>query len=362
MTLNVAIVGCGKIADAHVEQIRATGRAEVVAVCDREPLMAEQLALRMAVPAFHSDLDDMLRSRRIDVLHVATPPDSHLALACAGFAAGCHVFLEKPVALTGTQTRAILAAAEAAGRRLAVNYLYDFESPSLELKDLLAAGKLGRVIHIEANYGYDLKGDYGIAVLSDPGHWVHRLPGKLFHNVLDHLVCKLALAMPRGEARVQCTAFRRRPAVGDPVIDALADELRFMLECEGVTAAGMVSAHVRPAAHTMRVYGQRDSVALDYVARTLVPVARQNQPSAVGRLFPAWDQARRFAGNGLRNVGRFLRHDFHFFQGMRVLLTEFYRGIEQGGPLPIAYEDILWSVDVIDRIVVAMAPVAADAP
>lgn len=358
MPLRVAIVGCGKIADAHVEQVRATGLAEVVAVCDREPLMAEQLALRMSIPGQHCDLAEMLATQRLDVLHIATPPDSHLALSRMAFEARCHVFLEKPVALTGAETREIIAAARASDRLLAVNYLYNYESPSLGLRRLLESGAVGDVVHVESTYGYDLMGDYGIAVLSDPGHWVHRLPGKLFHNVLDHIVCKLSMVMPRDEPLVHCSAYRRRPATGNPTIDALPDELRFSMFCGGVSSAGMVSAHARPNSHTMRVYGARDSVALDFVGRTLVPVARQVQPGSIGRLFPAWEQARRFAGCGMRNIGSFLRHEYHFFQGMRRLLDGFYRGIVTGAGPPIAYEDIQWSVDAIDRLVAAMAPPA----
>ena len=47
MRLKVAIVGCGKIADAHVDEIRKIPMAELVAVCDTEPIMAEQLAVRI---------------------------------------------------------------------------------------------------------------------------------------------------------------------------------------------------------------------------------------------------------------------------------------------------------------------------
>src|SRR4051812_49139913 len=72
--LRIGIVGCGKIADAHLEQIRALGRGEVVAVCDSEPLMAEQLAVRMNVPARYTDFAAMLAGERLDVVHVATPP------------------------------------------------------------------------------------------------------------------------------------------------------------------------------------------------------------------------------------------------------------------------------------------------
>ncbi|MBP8272735.1 MAG: Gfo/Idh/MocA family oxidoreductase, partial [Sphaerotilus sp.] len=102
--LRVGIIGCGKIADGHVEQIRAIGRGEVVAVCDREPLMAEQLAVRLKIPGRYDDAAEMFAKERLDVVHIATPPDSHLFLAKMAFAAGCHVFMEKPFALTALQT------------------------------------------------------------------------------------------------------------------------------------------------------------------------------------------------------------------------------------------------------------------
>lgn len=351
MTLRIAIVGCGKIADSHVEQIRAVGLGEIVAVCDAEPLMAEQLSLRYRIPAHYTDLDQLLSEQRVDVVHVATPPDSHLALATKAMNAGSHVFLEKPVALTAEETQRIVDVARATGKKLSVNYLYNFEAPSLELKQWLAAGRLGSIVHIDATYGYDLAGDYGVAVLSDAGHWVHRLPGKLFHNVLDHLVCKLALLMPLEPSQVQCMAYRQRKAIGNPVIDALPDELRVTIKAGHVSACAVISAHARPVGHTMRVFGEKDTVALDFVGRTLVPAPRQTQPGSIGRLGPAIAQARAFASNARSNLGRFRRYEFHFFQGMRVLLEAFYRSIEEGTPPPLSHEEILWSVQTIDRIV-----------
>ena len=210
----------------------------------------------------------------------------------------------------------------------------------------------GPIVHVEATYGYDLAGDYGVAVLSDAGHWVHRLPGKLFHNVLDHVVCKLAMVMPLKPVQVSCLAFRARPAVGNPVIDALADELRFTLRAGDVTATAIISAHARPVGHTLRVYGRKDSVSLDYVGRTLVPVPRQTQPSSIGRLGPAIAQARAYAASARRNLGRFRRHEFHFFQGMRVLLDQFYAQIASNTQAPLSHAEILWSVETIDAIVV----------
>ena len=122
----------------------------------------------------------------------------------------------------------------------------------------------------------------------------------------------------------------------------------------GVTVSGMVSSHARPVSHAMKVYGTRDTVELDYAARTLVRSARQDQPSALGRLFPAWIQAVRFAGNGARNTGDFMRNRFHYFQCMRVLLARFYDAVEHNAIDPIPPAHILRVCRVIDQLVAGM--------
>ncbi len=353
--LRVGIVGCGKIADAHVEQIRATGVAEVVAVCDREPLMARQLALRFDIAATYDDLAAMLGAERLDVLHVATPPDSHLALARQAFGAGCHVFLEKPFALTALQTREIQALARAAQRRVSVNYLYCFERPFVELMALVRSGALGDIIHIDTAFGYDLSGDYGLAVLADPNHWVHRLPGKLFHNVLDHVLCKVAPLLPDQPLTATCQAFRMRATVGNATIDDLPDELRFTLSCANLTVSACISSHARPATHTMRVLGSRDSVLLDFSARTITPLARQRYPGSVGRLFPALDQARAYARQVWVNGRAFWRYEYHFFQGMRRLLAAFYESIRGGGADALNERDVLVTCQAIDTVIAGIA-------
>jgi predicted dehydrogenase len=350
--LRVGLIGCGKIADGHIEQIRAIGRGDVVAVCDREPLMAEQLATRFSIPGRHSDLEQMLAAERLDVLHVATPPDSHPAIAGRAFAAGCHIFMEKPFALCAADTRRILEAGAQAGRKVVVNYLYNFEQPALELQQYLREGRLGDIVHLETLYGYSLAGDYGQAVLGDPNHWVHRLPGRLFHNVLDHVLAKVARFVG-DDFRLTILSSRRRCATGNPIVDAMDDELRFMIASRetGVTVSGMISAHARPVTHFLRVYGSKDSYELDFTARTITPLSRQAYPSALGRLLIPFAQARRYRKDGWRNVAAFRRHEFHYFQCMRVLLTRFYDAIEHDAPLPVPADEILRVSQLIDGIV-----------
>src|SRR5690606_32138894 len=114
--MRVGIIGCGKIADGHAEQLRALDGVDLVAACDREPLMVGQFTDRWPGVSGYGDVAAMLAAERLDVVHVATPPDSHVALACLALDAGCHVFVEKPFALDAAGARQILDCAARNGR------------------------------------------------------------------------------------------------------------------------------------------------------------------------------------------------------------------------------------------------------
>jgi predicted dehydrogenase len=354
MSLRVGIVGCGKIAEAHIEQIRAIGGADVVAACDLERLMARQLAVRFSIPAHYGDLAEMLEREKLDVVHITTPPNSHPSIVEQATAAGCHVFVEKPFALDLAGARAIVDAAERRRRKLSINYWYNFDPPTEALRELIAAGTLGDTVHVESVLGYDLSGAYGTAVLGDADHWVHRLPGKLFHNVLDHVLSKITLVLPDSEPTIAVMDYRRREPSNNAVIDLVADELRFLLGGRKVSAYGMISGYAKPVAHSLRVLGTKNSVTINYQSRTVTLDTDQVFPTALGRLPMAWQQAKQFKKAGRRNLAQFMRYDFHYFQGMRRLLQLFYESIRSDGPPPIPYEQILRVSALIDGLVANM--------
>lgn len=345
MSLKIAIVGCGKIADAHVEEIRKIPAAQLCAVCDTEPVMAEQLAARYAIPRWYSDLHQLLEIEKPDVLHITTPPQSHLALTRIAVKAGCHVFLEKPIALRHCDTEAIFAAVNEADKKLTVNYWPKFEEPALELGRLYKSGTLGDIVHIESSYGYNLEGDFGMAFRRDPEHWVNKLPGKLFQNILDHILNRITPFLTNENREINAVAFS-----GDSNASGMLDELRVIIRGSRMSAYATFSAHARPVGQTLRVFGTKNTAFVDFVARTVVLERKQAFPSALGRLFPAFLTAKDYLGQGIKNVVRFRRARFHYFDGMRTLLTEFYKCIEQDTPPPIPYEEIMRVSAMMDRI------------
>lgn len=351
MTLKIGIVGCGKIADGHVEEIqKMPALARVVGVCDREPIMAEQIAMRYGLDYHTHDVERLLSERRPDVLHITTPPGSHLALAKRAIDAGCHVYVEKPMTLSLADTRELVAHAEAAKKKITIGYTYLFDPPALEMRALIQEGALGEIVHVESFYGYNLAGAYGSAILADPDHWVLKLPGQLLHNNIDHLLNKVLEFVDEDEPSLTARGFVRRTTRFGDARDAMHDELRLLIDGARTTVYGTFSSHIRPAGHFARVYGTKNTAHVDYVARTVTLESSGSLPSAIGRLVPAFEMAARFARAGARNVGKFARSEFHFFSGLHYLIRAYYESILDDAPPPISARDIVRVSAMLDEI------------
>jgi predicted dehydrogenase len=351
MPLSAVIVGCGQIADGHVEQLRKLPTAHVAAVCDREPLMAEQLAVRYGVPRFYADFDEMLEREHPDVVHITTPPQSHRALAIRAMDRGCHVYVEKPFAVNTAEARAIVEHAEKLGRKLTIGYTYAFDPPAVDLQAIVDAGRIGEPVHVESFYGYDLQGTYGKAIFGDARHWIHDLPGRLLQNNIDHLLNKIVPFLDDERPALHAVGWVRREQRYGDRRDEAHDELRVMLTGAKVSAYATFSAHVRPPSHFLRVYGTKNSVSADFLSR-MVTLGRASQlPSAIGRVATGFAQTFEHLRASTRNAGRFARSEFQFFAGLERLMALFYDSILHDGPPPIAHRDILRLSAWIDEII-----------
>ncbi len=351
MPLRAAIIGCGQIADGHVDELQKLGTVEVVAVCDREILMAEQLARRYGVPRFYDDFETLLEREKPDTVHITTPPQSHRALAIRAMDRGCHVYVEKPLAPTAAEGRAIVEHAEKLGRKLTIGYTYYLDPPALDLLEAVRQGAIGDPVHVESYFGYDLRGPYGTAIFGNARHWLHDLPGGLLQNNVDHLLNKLLPFLPDERPEIRAMGWVGRPQRYGDRRDRAHDELRVMMRGEKVSAYATFSAQVRPAAHFVRVYGTANTLHADFVGRTVTLERATKLPSAIGRLSIGFSRTAEYLRASTRNLGRFARSEFRFFAGMERLMAEFYESISRDGPPPIPYRDILRIGAWVDEII-----------
>lgn len=349
ITVKVAVVGCGKTADMHVAGIRTLNSARIVAVCDVEPLMAEQLAARYGIANCYSNFDELLATERPDVVHIATPPASHLSLAMRALDAGCHLVVEKPLALDSHEAAQLIAHAELRERKVTIAYTYYFDPAARMLRRLIREQVMGDAVHLESFLGYNLSGPFGSPILADRHHWVHKLPGKLFQNVLDHLLNKITEFIPDENPLVQTYSWqgaerRRQPGCNLP------DELRVIIIGDKQSAYATFSSHSRPLQHFLTYYGTKNTAHLDFENSTITLARESILPGVLGRLAFPFAQGWQHIREGGKNVLRFARSEYHFFEAFNYLLSEFYNAVVHDMPVPVSYREILRVATLIDQV------------
>jgi UDP-N-acetyl-2-amino-2-deoxyglucuronate dehydrogenase len=147
--MRFALVGCGRIAQRHAEHIARNG--ELVAVCDIIKEKADALALAYGAKAYYG-IDELLcKETTLEVVAVCTPNGLHAEHSIKALQAGVHVLCEKPMALTSPDCRAMIAAAEKAGKSLFVVKQNRFNPPIQAVKKLLDQGTLGTIYSVQLN-------------------------------------------------------------------------------------------------------------------------------------------------------------------------------------------------------------------
>ena len=129
---------------------------DLVAVADPSP-WARTVAEEDGIPAtqIFASLDEALRFADTDAVLVVTPPATHRAVATAALEAGKHVLIEKPLATTLEDARALASLAAERGLTLMVSQNYRFQAPVRALRRLLDGGDVGSPVALETTFMKD---------------------------------------------------------------------------------------------------------------------------------------------------------------------------------------------------------------
>jgi predicted dehydrogenase len=350
--LKVAIVGCGKQADAHAVPIQELPYAELVGVCDTEELMAKQLYERFRVKQYYSDVRKMLDEARPDVVHITTPPGSHRDIGKLCLNAGCHVFFEKPFTLCSSQAEEVVALATEKGLKITVGHNNQFNNVSRRMRELVRSGYLGGPpVHMESVWCYDL-GDkiFAKALLGDKEHWVRRLPGRLLHNIVSHGIGRIAEFLDNDTAHVVAHG-ARSPLLQSINETDIIDELRVIIsDQKNTTAYFTFTTQINPKIQQFRLYGPKGSLMIDDIHQMLIKTSPSKYKYYLNHFIPPAIYAKEYLRNSFHNIRKFAAADFHFESGRKVLIETFYRSILENTPLPLSYREILLTSRIMDAI------------
>ncbi|MDP6977033.1 MAG: NAD-dependent epimerase/dehydratase family protein [Myxococcota bacterium] len=189
--VRVALLGAGYIADYHHGALKHLPGVEIAAVCDLSRSRAEGFAKAKGIPGVYTDLGEMLADANLDVVHVLTPPNLHADPGKQILAAGCDVYLEKPMSSTSAECDALVEVAQAHGRAIGIshNFLY-FPAYEQLVRDV-ASGRLGRLDQVDVIWNKELGqlrgGPFGAWMLAHPQNILFEVAPHSFAHVA-HLV------------------------------------------------------------------------------------------------------------------------------------------------------------------------------
>ncbi|PHR54547.1 MAG: oxidoreductase [Robiginitomaculum sp.] len=158
MIARIGVVGIGWWASFnHIPTIGDCPEAEIVAICDLDPARLAKAGAAFGIAARYTDMAKMLTEQNLDGVMISTPHTAHTAPAIAALEAGAHVLVEKPMATTAADGRAIARAAAKAGREVMVPTSMNFTHASQQAAQWVADGRIGEVRHAVCQMGSALE-------------------------------------------------------------------------------------------------------------------------------------------------------------------------------------------------------------
>jgi predicted dehydrogenase len=148
--VKVAVFGAGYQGRLHVERLSTIEDVEVVALCDTNDARAAEVAKSFGVASVYRNYRQVLDNHSLDLVTVCTMPFLHREMTVAALDAGAHVLCEKPLAMNATEGRAMLDAAEAAGRLLTVGFNLRHTASAQLLRRFVDSGRFGAPVYTRA--------------------------------------------------------------------------------------------------------------------------------------------------------------------------------------------------------------------
>ncbi len=257
-TLTIGVVGCGAVAQTHLNNLKNLPHYIVKTLADVSSEQAKLRAEEFGVPNWTTDYREILADDQIEAVFVLTPPSIHAQISIASFEVGKHVFCEKPLARTSEQCRTLVRGAEETDRVFLLGYPMRHSRDALHLCKLIQSGRIGRPVCFRDIWALCLgslspaihDAEQGGGVLYEHTHWLD------FVNMIFGQAQKVYASMSR---------FKPDNTTADDtfiaIIDFLSGDQAIWSESWAAPGFGWdpvcVGRHVRP---TLDVIGPQGSL------------------------------------------------------------------------------------------------------
>jgi predicted dehydrogenase/nucleoside-diphosphate-sugar epimerase len=333
----VGLVGAGNISEHHAYALQDLPGCELLGFVDLDRDRAQAAAERHGARAFESL--EALVDAGATVIHVLTPPSSHAEMALKALEHGCHVLIEKPLAEDVGDCRAVEELAREKGLVASVNHSLLYDPQIVRALDAVRTGKLGRIVSVDILRGSEYPPFEG-GVLPPQ----YKSAGYPFRDLGVHclyLMQELLGPIEHVEAAYQSLG-------GDP--NLAFDEWRALVTCRDGLGQFQLSWNAKPIQSQLVIHGTEGILRVDLFAMFHATRSTTPLPKAAERVINTVTDSVQPLVDLPRGVWKFARKEIKAFQGLRNLIAEFYRRLDEGLPPPVTIEDATVVVDWVERV------------
>jgi nucleoside-diphosphate-sugar epimerase/predicted dehydrogenase len=320
--MKVAIIGAGEIAGYHLQVLKEVKTIEVCAICDVDLPRANALGQSFGLNNAYENHSEMIAKENPDVVHVLTPPKFHTPISIEAMESGCHVLVEKPMALTYKDALKMVSTGKRTGKHLAICEMFLFDPVIIKAQNLLKQGFIGKLIHVESYWFTDVSGNSSAYSLKGGGSgWAHSLPGGVFANFLDHPVYLQRELLDK--VNTINTTWKK---IGlNPFVPY--DELRINLSSDDKTGYIVSSLNGKPRINLLRLYGTEGVITADMSNLTITTMQNRSLPSFINKGLSNINQSLELMKDTFNTTTAILRKKIKARQGMRTFLHTFYNAL-----------------------------------
>lgn len=332
------MVGAGNISEFHIHAVRAIPElVTLVGVTDLDATKAAATADRFGTQAYPS-LDALVQAGA-NVIHVLTPPSSHVPVALAALERGCHVLVEKPIAEDEAEGRKVADLAKKKGLTVSVNHSLLYDPQIRRALDVVRSGKLGAIVSVDILRGSEFPPYEG-----GPLPPWYRSAGYPFRDLGIH--CMYLIQELLGP--IEDASADWRSLGGDP--NLAFDEWRALVRCKRGLGQFQLTWNVKPMQSQLIIHGTRGVLRVDLFAMFHGKRSSTPLPKAAERLVNAFTDSIQPLVDVPRGVWKFVRKEVKAYQGLRDLVADFYRRLDAGEPPPVSIDDAVALVPFVERI------------
>ena len=253
-----AVIGLGVISADFMQEVAASQTVGVTAFVTGDAAKGREWAQRYNVPnaAIYSyeTMAEMRGNAAVQAVYVGTPNGLHMRDVLASAKAGKHVLCEKPMATSAEECRAMIAACKAANVKLMIAYRMQYEPLYLQMKAMIASGRLGRIAAVEGAFGFD----------SRPGVW--RLNKKMAGGgpLVDVGIYPLnAIRFLLGEEPVSWTAAAATTDTTSGRFAEVEESLVWTMKMASGALAACATSYGANLPGVLRIHGERGGLTLE---------------------------------------------------------------------------------------------------